>query len=212
MGACNAAKYNKEQAITKARLARLREEANAPADLSDINEYYDKHGGGTHFLEYDFTPDTEEKQYYISKTTGLEKSFWCWTHKYTEYSVKRYGSANGKYIDSGRLSKYLALIPERQYPEAYARAQRILFLNDPLAANSKEKAEVDPLAREELLKQQVRPMIDHRLSYYCLYLAHYLPSSFFDGLGESCSVYCGGQPSSHLSPRCVCQEFFWIPG
>jgi hypothetical protein len=112
-GACNAAKFAKEEAIRKARLARLRDEANAPTDLSDIDTYFEKNGGGTHFLEYDFTPDTEEKQFYISKTTGIEKSYWCWTHKYTEYSVKRYGSANGKYIDSGRLSKYLAMILEQ---------------------------------------------------------------------------------------------------
>jgi hypothetical protein len=122
--------------------------------LEDIEAFYQKHGKGSHLLEYDFTPDTPQPLQY-QKTNGDFSIFQCWTHKHTKYTVKRYGTQSGKAVDSGRLSNYLKRIKKSDHPLAYARAQKILSLNE-LVVERSEIAIAIVRDRKEILKQQVR--------------------------------------------------------
>ena len=133
------------------------EKHGALVDLEDIETYFEEFGKGSHLLEYEFRPDTPNRVPYISKESGLERFFWSWTHKLTQHSVKRYSSANNKSNDLGRLSKYLASINERQHPVAYARAQKILQLNDSsgVVVPDAVASPLLPLTRSEVLEQQV---------------------------------------------------------
>lgn len=128
-------------------------------DMEDIDVFFQKNGRGSHLLEYDFTPDTPEP---VSDTTenGHPSQFWCWTHKHTRVSVKRYSTASGKSFDSGRLSKYLKIISQREFPLGYARARKILSLNQsgrqPEAPEDNSRTSLD---RREILGQQVCPLL-----------------------------------------------------
>ena len=126
---CNVRLYRERETLIAAQTAASESklDRNGMFDLEDIEDYYRQHGRGTHFLEFDFAADTPAPVAYVSEKSGLVKYFWCWTHKYTNVSVKHFSSTSGKSCGSGRLSKYLQLILERKFPKAYARAQRICF-------------------------------------------------------------------------------------
>jgi hypothetical protein len=153
---CNAKLYKQRELLKSAQVAADEEEKRV-FNFEDIELYFQKNGKGTHFLEYEFKPDTPAPVTYTSGKTGLQKFSWCWTHKITFVSVKRFASANGKSTDSGRLSKYLASISEKTHPLAYARAQKILQLNESANVQSPqiEEPERITLTRKELLAQQV---------------------------------------------------------
>jgi hypothetical protein len=155
MGKCNAHLYAEREALKAAQVAAFPEQQRI-FHFEDIEECFSKKGKGTHLLEFEFIPDTVLPVSYISKLTGMPKNYWCWTHKLTKTSVKRYATASGKSYDSGRLSKYLASIMERQHPLAHARAQKILQLND--SNNNTQSPILAPrtaLNRKEILRQQV---------------------------------------------------------
>jgi hypothetical protein len=150
---CNARLYMERETLRKAQAATARVE-KGEYNLDDIDEFYQEHGSGTHLLEYDFTPDTPDRVPYTTKS-GQPGSYWCWTHKYTLVSVKRYASYSGKSVDSGRLSKYLASITERIHPLAFARARKILQLNESCREVDGGRVTAVALDRKALLKQQV---------------------------------------------------------
>ena len=147
------ARLYKERETLKAAQAAASAVEESKFDVSDIEEYYAERGRGTHLLEYEFDADTPEPCTYISEKSGLSKTYWCWTHKLTRVSVKRFATASGKSCDSGRLSKYLGSITNRQHPRAHCRAQKILALNESV----QQTTEISPIAleRRDLLKQQV---------------------------------------------------------
>jgi hypothetical protein len=157
---CNAKLYADRELL---RVLTCDGDATSDFDVSDIEEFFQKYGKGTHFLEYDFTADTPEPVTYKTKA-GVESYYHCWTHKYTKESVKRFAqkgsSQKGRSAtDSGRLSKYLLSIKEKTFPLAFARAQKILSLNESPTVFSPEECNATPviaMSREQLLKQQVR--------------------------------------------------------
>lgn len=124
--------------------------------LEDIDDYFQKHGRGTHLLEYEFNPDPGGPVEYVRNGNNLTSRYWIWTHKITGAAVKRYATSSGKSFDSGRLSKSLSSINPRQFPLAYARAQKVLLLNESPRENSVDKVVPIALDRCDLLKQQVR--------------------------------------------------------
>jgi hypothetical protein len=165
--------------VERERLQRIQDSAkvddNVAYSMEDIEEFFQKHGKGSHLLEYDFTPNTPEPVPYRN-AEGKMSIYHCWTHKHTKYIVKRYASASGKGVDSGRLSKYLRRIKESVHPLAYARAKKILDLNETmLHEQSDEVAAVSvPLDRKGQLKQQVR----HVLFFPFCFWFHFLNLAF----------------------------------
>jgi hypothetical protein len=157
----NARIYDVQKALLAAQASGDPDEVDL-TKFDDIDEYFQKFGKGPHLLEYEFSPDTEEPVEYTREKCGRLSRYWRWTHKLTNAKVKRFASASGKGFDSGRLSKVLGQISERSHPLAYARAQRILFLNDsPCVHNSVEELIAVSIDRKELLRQQVRlPVFD----------------------------------------------------
>lgn len=153
---CNARIYNEKKALLASQKSSELVDVDAVISTDDIESFYLEHGRGTHLLEYEFSPDTEEPVEYIRAGCGLRSRYWCWTHKLTNISVKRFATSSGKNFDSGRLSKNLAAITERSHPLAYARAQKVLELNDCNRVNSVvEVASPVILSRTDLLRQQV---------------------------------------------------------
>jgi hypothetical protein len=166
---CNVRIHAERQALLESQKAT---EPIDPATISteDIDVYFEKHGRGTHLLEYEFSPDTEEPIDYIRSGCGRPSRYWCWTHKLTNVSVKRFATSSGKSFDSGRLSKNLASISERINPLAYARAQKVLLLNDCTRENSvMETAVPVVLCRSDLLRQQVSNL-EHLFYLFCTFL------------------------------------------
>ena len=76
---CNAKLYVERKVLLAAQRAMI-PEAKRSQRFIDIEEYYQKNGKGTHFLEYEFAPDAKEAVAYISDKSGATKFFWCWTH------------------------------------------------------------------------------------------------------------------------------------
>jgi hypothetical protein len=170
------AKVNSRLWSERERLKRVQDSAKVDEQeedycLVDIEEYFTKHGRGSHMLEYDFEPDTPEPVPYTNRD-GKPSIYQCWTHKHTKYTVKRYAALNGKDVDSGRLSKYLKRIKQSVHPLAYARAKKIMDLNDVVASHSEEVVAVPvALDRRDLLKQQVC----HHVIYYCIVRSYSKP-------------------------------------
>jgi hypothetical protein len=151
----NARLYKERERLKKAQNAVvIDEKVNEVHDVSDIDEFFTKHGRGSHMLELDFTADTSEFVPY-KKGDGVMSFYQCWTHKHTSYTVKRFAASNGKGVDSGWLSKYLKQIKQNVHPLAFARAKKILELNELATPRSIEVAISVPLDREQLLGQQV---------------------------------------------------------
>ena len=154
------AKLYAERKVLKAAQIAADIDTKRVFNFEDIDSFFQKNGRGTHLLEFEFNPDTPAPVSYVSGKSGMTNYFWCWTHKLTKVSVKRFATASGKAADSGRLSKYLSSITERQNPLAFARAQKILLLNDSngvITIDEPEKRVV--LTRRELLAQQVSPVV-----------------------------------------------------
>ena len=162
---CNAKLYAERKILKASQQAARPPEEKQSRSYADIEEYFKKNGKGTHFLEYEFKPDTTEPVAYISDKTGATKFYWCWTHKITLVSVKRFATQSGKSMDSGRLSKYLGSINERLHPVAYGRAQKVLSLNESGGWLSPEVVTEDRpnLSRKELLAQQVSVCVERLL-------------------------------------------------
>jgi hypothetical protein len=150
----NARLYHERERIKKEQKSSPIEEQQV-FNLDDIEDFFNKHGRGTHLLEYDFDADTPTPIPY-KKPTGEMSIYQCWTHKHTKFTVKRFAAPNGVNVDSGRLSKYLKRIKESVYPLAYARARRILILNRDAELKKDEVIAVPLLDRKDILKQQVR--------------------------------------------------------
>ena len=152
----NARLYHERETLKAAQDSHLREDMNPTYTLLDIEEYFQKHGRGTHLLEYEFTPDPGGPTEYIRNGTSLTSRYWLWTHKLTNVIVKRFASSSGKSFDSGRLSKALACITKKQHPLAYERAQKILLLNDPTRDHSVDKlSPMIAIERVDVFRQQV---------------------------------------------------------
>ena len=131
-GKCNARLWTEREALlaTQGGDTARKDEANGVFNVDDIDDFFQKNGRGSHLLEFEFKPDTPKPVAYTQDKTGRTSHFWCWTHKLTKVSVKRYATVSGKSQDSGVLSKYLHRISQRQFPLAYARAQQVLSLNE----------------------------------------------------------------------------------
>lgn len=155
-GKVNARLYHEREKLKKEQSILIDEESKNFC-MDDIDVFFNTHGKGSHMLEYDFEADTPEPVPY-KKANGEMSIFQCWTHKHTKFSVKRYAAQNGTSVDSGRLSKYLNRIRAGVHPLAYARAQKILALNENVVINreSIESESVVVMDRVDLLKQQVR--------------------------------------------------------
>lgn len=157
MGKCNARAWDERQALLTIQEGNktLATTDVATFKTDDIDEYFQKNGRGTQLLEYEFTPDTPEPVDYTQGKSGLVSKFWFWTHKITKASVKRFATSSGKSMDSGALSKYLHRITKRQSPLAYARAKKILSLNESRREQSLVSGVRRELGRKDLLGQQV---------------------------------------------------------
>jgi hypothetical protein len=170
----NARLYHERERLKKEQSAVVLDD-NEAHSLDDIDDYFTKFGKGSHLLEYDFVADTPEPLTY-RKADGNLSIYQCWTHKHTKFSVKRYATPNGLSVDSGRLSKYLKKIKESVYPLAYARAQKILALNDNADIHRDEvEGSVVVLDRKGLLKQQVCSLF---FSYF--FFIRFLTCVFFN--------------------------------
>jgi hypothetical protein len=154
----NARLYIERERLKKAQTSSVVVDESIAHSMDDIEDFFQKHGRGSHLLEYDFTPDTPQPVNY-EKSNGQLSIFQCWTHKYTKHSVKRYATQSGKAVDSGRLSNYLKRIKKSDYPLAYARAQKILSLNDSVVDHSDALAIPIVMDRKDLLKQQVKAVL-----------------------------------------------------
>lgn len=156
-GRVNARLYHERERLKKEQSAVVLDD-NVLHSLDDIDDFYNKYGKGSHFLEYDFTPDSPEPLAY-KKDDGKMSIYQCWTHKHTKFTVKRYATPNGLSVDSGRLSKYLQRIKKSVNPMAYARAQKILALNRNVDVDRDDVVGSRmTLDRKDLLKQQVRKL------------------------------------------------------
>ena len=187
---CNARLYLEKQALAAVQEA-VKPQGNAAGigtyDLSDIDQYFQKHGKGSHLLEYDFTPDTPEPIPYKRKKGNSSSIFWCWTHKLTKHSTKRYATPSGKSCDTGALVKALGRISAITHPLAFARAQKILILNSD-ARFELSVDEVPPplLDRRQRLNQQVSDLISVSLSSKnCANNCFF----FFSTSGTGCAVH-----------------------
>jgi hypothetical protein len=192
-------------------------------DVTDIEEFFQKFGKGTHFLEYDFTPDTPQPVKYMTKS-GEESFYHCWTHKYTNESVKRFAQKGRNAPDSGRLSKYLLSIKPRLYPLASAHAKKILSLNESPTLYSPEECDVpvSVMSREDILKQQVRlnktlrryfettGKIEQNIDDLSIALLTTFPLSFafHSHTGESSPLHCRSWSGGNRCTRCLCKEVF----
>lgn len=152
-GRVNARLYHERERLKKDQSA-ISVDENVVHSLDDIDDYFNKYGKGSHLLEYDFDPDSPEPLPY-KKADGDMSIYQCWTHKHTKYTVKRYATPNGLSVDSGRLSKYLKKIKESVFPMAYARAKKILDLNENVDHRDEIEGSPMVLDRKDLLKQQV---------------------------------------------------------
>jgi hAT family C-terminal dimerisation region len=158
LGRTNAKIYTDNQALEKGRNAIVVDGSTSGPlhiDVSDIDSFFQLEGRGPHLLEFEFTPDTEEPVEYLL-TNGKPSRYWCWTHRSTGVSVKRFASVSGKSFDTGRLSKYLLSIKESQYPIAYARAKHVLLLNESIREQSDDCLILPAMDRRTLLGQQVK--------------------------------------------------------
>jgi hypothetical protein len=164
------AKINERLYHERERLKKAQQSASVAEQedysTADIEEFFIKHGKGSHMLEYDYEADTPEPVPY-KKADGKMSIYQNWTHKHTKFTVKRYAAANGRDVDSGRLSKYLRRIKQTVHPLAYIRAKKILELNDILDVPHSSAIECvpTPLGRVQLLKQQVSEVFV--LSFCC---------------------------------------------
>ena len=89
---CNARIHIEREALIRSQKGTKPME-DAPIVTEDIDIYFEKHGRGTHLLEYEFSPDTEDPVDYIRVGCGRPSQYWCWTHKLTKVSVKRFTTA-----------------------------------------------------------------------------------------------------------------------
>jgi hypothetical protein len=127
------------------------------ADLTDINELFEKKGRGKHMLELDFLPTTTEGVTEPSPRLGKPIRVWVWKHKTTEAEIRRYPTYSGKGWDTGVLSRYLRSLKVSLHKVAYERAQRILSLNSKIIESGATESMIEKpiMKREDLLKQWV---------------------------------------------------------
>ena len=95
------------------------------ADVEDIDKLYAEKGTGPHMFELEFEPVVTEPVEKESSRGGHTIRIWPWRHKLTKKEVNWYASVSGLTWDTGKLSKYLSSLTEKQHPIAYQRARRI---------------------------------------------------------------------------------------
>jgi hypothetical protein len=163
-GRCNSRTFLAMEVIRKSQNADVVE--GAPANLSDIDELFQKKGRGPHMLELEFDKVTDSPIDYLQRTrsgvsTGVTLQKWLWLHRLTpgrkNNPVTRYVNTSGKTFDTGKLSKYLMNIDEKNHPAAYQRAQHILQLNGSLLSDTALEEGVH--SRELLVLQQVSTLV-----------------------------------------------------
>jgi hypothetical protein len=149
----NAQKQAKRHVL---KMEQKSEVVDVDTDLSDIHKLFEEKGQGSHLLEMEFEPVTDEAPVpHPSHSTG--KLTIHWKHKLTAVEVRRYKSYTGKSWDTGVLSHYLrSLKPSTKNKVAYERAQEILKLNSKKCSMAlKDTSEKQSIAREDVIKQWV---------------------------------------------------------
>ena len=180
------ARTHQQKLLLESKQTSKTKSATADLKFEDIEEFFNKNGGGPRFLEIEYTPDIAGPQDYETKNK-IKSKYWFWTHKLTKRKAKRFLNPSGNSYESGILTKNLRAIDMVKFPVAYARAQIFLSLNKSNQDILDDSVPTATMDRSSKLRQQVSY---NRLSSF-VYLNVHSPLTLFMFLhtGQGSTIY-----------------------